>query len=298
MPYVDVAENTLLTISQAVAEFLSLPVPIDPAGSSDPNIRLMVRSVNLALHEMLNGYEWPVLLREGEITVVSDVVLSPGPGPSPGPSVGTYSESGYDDGGYDEGSVTTLPGPPVGPPVQASTTLGFDLPDDFFRFIDQTQWNRSMRFPAVGPVSPQTWMTYRVYPITANFTLTWQMREGQIWFLNPPPAPGHVFRFMYLSKSVVRDGDNAAVTKNKVQKNSDAVLLDPLLVALVARVKWLEAKGFDTTAATRDMILMWDTRTGADKGANILNMAGRGGGYPYISTGNLPDSSLYGMRQN
>jgi hypothetical protein len=63
-------------------------------------------------------------------------------------------------------------------------------------------------------------------------------------------------------------------------------------------VKWLEAKGFDSSAATRDFMVQYDIRTGSSKGANILNMAAQRGGYPYIGIGNLPDSSLYGMRQN
>src|SRR6187399_3206394 len=76
------------------------------------------------------------------------------------------------------------------PPTTEATETAFPLPEDFYRFIDQTQWNGAMRFPAVGPVAPQGWMTYRVFPISANFTLTWQVRQNQIWFLNPGPPPG------------------------------------------------------------------------------------------------------------
>ena len=109
----------------------------DAAGSADGNIVLMRTAANLASLEMLNAYEWSQLTKQGTITVSS---LLP---PSPGEAV----EQAY------------------------------DLPEDFYRFIDQTQWNGAMRFPAVGPVSPQGWMTYMVFPISANFTLTWQMRQ-------------------------------------------------------------------------------------------------------------------------
>jgi hypothetical protein len=43
--------------------------------------------------------------------------------------------------------------------------------------------------------------------------------------------------------------------------------------------------------------MAFDSRVGAERGANILNLAGNRGGYPYIGIGNLPDASLYGMRQ-
>lgn len=249
--------STLQTLVQTVCAMLSLPVAADPAGSVDPNVVLMRTAANLASLEMLNAYEWSQLTKQGTINV-----------------------------------VTALPPVPGG-----ATETAFDLPGDFYRFIDQTQWNGAMRFPAVGPVAPQGWMTYMVFPISANFTLTWQIRQRQIYFLNAPQAPGQDFRFMYLSQALVQDADDANLYKNVASKNGDIFQLDGILMSLMTRVKWLEAKGFDSSAAVRDFLLAFDSRIGAEKGANILNMAGVRGGYPYIGIGNLPDSSLYGMRQ-
>jgi hypothetical protein len=249
--------STFQSMLQACCALLSLPVPTDPAGSGDPNLVLMRTVANLANVEMLNAYEWGQLTKQGVINVTATL-------------------------------------PPV--PGQANEE-GYDLPGDFFRFIDQTQWNSAMRFPAVGPVAPQGWMTYMVFPVSANFTLTWQVREGKVWFLNPPPAPGQDFRFMYLSRALVRDADNPDLYKNVATKNGDTFMLDGLLMTLVTRVKWLEAKGFDSSTAVRDFLLAFDSRIGAEKGANILNLAGGPHAYPYIGIGNLPESSLYGMRQ-
>jgi hypothetical protein len=184
------------------------------------------------------------------------------------------------------------------PPGTDATETAFPLPEDFYRFIDQTQWNGAMRFPAVGPVAPQGWMTYMVFPISANFTLTWQIRENQIWFLNAPPVPGQKFKFMYLSRALVQDADDPTLFKNVADKDGDKFQLDGVLMTLITRVKWLEAKGFDSSAAVRDFLLAFDSRVGAQKGANILNMAGGRHDYPYIGIGNLPEASLYGMRQN
>jgi hypothetical protein len=103
---------------------------------------------------------------------------------------------------------------------------------------------------------------------------------------------------MYLSKALVQDADNPALYKNVASKDGDIFQLDGVLMTLITRVKWLEAKGFDSSAAVRDFLLAFDSRVGAQKGANILNIAGNRGMYPFISTGNLPDASLYGMRAN
>jgi hypothetical protein len=250
-------EQTLASVIQTCSRLLSLPIPSDPAGSEDPNTVLMRTVVNLASLEMLNTYEWADLTKMASIDV-----------------------------------FTAAP-----PSSTQATETAFDLPEDFYRFIDQTQWNGAMRFPAVGPVAPQGWMTYMVFPISANFTLTWQIREGKIWFLNAPPAPGQQFRFMYLSRALVQDADNPDLYKNVASKNGDKFILDGLLMTLMTRVKWLEAKGFDSSAALRDFMLAFDSRVGAQKGANILNMAGGRHDYPYIGIGNLPEASLYGMRR-
>ena len=257
MPFQMTNEQSLATVIQTCCALLSLPQPVSPASSTDPNIVLMKTAANMASLEMLNAYEWATLTKMGEIDVFSAV-----------------------------------------PPTTEATETAFDLPGDFYRFIDQTQWNASMRFPAVGPVSPQGWMTYRVFPISANFTLTWQMRQRQLWFLNPPAPPGQTFKFMYLSQALVQDADNPDLYKNVATKAGDTFQLDGILMTLLTRMKWLEARGFDSSAAVRDFLLAFDSRIGAEKGANILNMAGGRHDYPYIGIGNLPEASLYGMRQS
>ena len=168
---------------------------------------------------------------------------------------------------------------------------GFDLPVDFFRFIDQTQWNGAMRLPAYGPVTPQGWMAYLVMPITSVFTLTWQVREGKVWFLNPLAPPGNPFRFMYYSNALVIDADNPDLLKNIATKNGDTFRLDGALVTLLARCKWLSWNGFDTAAAQRDYNTQYDARVGAAKSGPILS-AVRFGGLHLINAANVPATNF------
>ena len=258
MPYQITETATLQSVVNTCCTLLSLRKVPSAVSSTDPAIALLTEQANLACTELFGMYEWPELVKVAELQVFTSDPPNPG----------------------------------------YATEKSYDLPQDFFRFIDQTQWNASMRFPAVGPVAPQGWMTYLVFPISANFTLTWQVREGKIWFLNPPSSPGQTFKYMYLSGATVRDADDMSLYKNLATKDGDTFLLDGLLVTLLTRMKWLEAKGFDSSAAGRDFATAWDSRVGAKKGANILNMAGQRHGYPYIGIGNLPEASLYGMRQS
>lgn len=165
----------------------------------------------------------------------------------------------------------------------------FNLPDDFYEFIDQTQWNSTMQWPAIGPVSPQAWQQLLIRQTLPTLSFYWQIRGNQLYILSPPTDP-QVLSFFYQSYGWVRDQDNANVVKNRATKNGDVVLLDAYLVTLLARVKWLEIKGLDSAAAMRDFQVNFENRKGNERGAPVLNMV-RAFGFPYLNTiNNLPDT--------
>ena len=166
---------------------------------------------------------------------------------------------------------------------------GYDLPDDFFRFIDQSQWSSSSMMPAGGPVSNQAWMSSVVQSFSSQFTLNWQMREDQIWFLNPPYPTPVTFQYMYLSRAQVIDGADPTIVKNRADQNADTFKLDSFIIMLLGRARYLEWKGFDSSAAVRDFIAIFNSRVGADKGGQVLSLSSRGGA-PLISPSSLPNT--------
>ena len=116
------------------------------------------------------------------------------------------------------------------------------------------------------------------------------MRDSKIYVLAPPSAP-QTMNVFYLSQAWVRDADDSTLYKNRVTKNGDTVLLDATLVTLYTRVKWLEMKGLDSSAAMRDFQISFENRRGAEKGAPVLSMA-RDFRFPYISPlVNTPDTA-------
>ena len=167
---------------------------------------------------------------------------------------------------------------------------GYDLPDDFEKFIDQTQWDGSNQIPAAGPVSPQGWMQYYTRTSSSILTLAWQRREDQLFFLYPP-ADATDFNYMYLSKAMVIDADTPTDTKNVASKNGDRFKIDDNLVLLLGRAKYLEWKGFDSSIAVKDFLIAYNSRVGSNKGAPVLNLSRPTGGMPLITPmGNLPDT--------
>lgn len=151
----------------------------------------------------------------------------------------------------------------------------FDLPDDFYRFIDQTQWDSASLLPAGGPVPPQGWMWAIIQSVVPAMQLFWQLRQDQLWIMSPPfPTPVN-YEFFYISNAQIIDQDDPTLYKNVPTKNGDKFVLDSYMVALLARKKWLEWNGFNSDAANRDYNMVFNSRAGNDKGAPILNLARR-----------------------
>lgn len=169
------------------------------------------------------------------------------------------------------------------------TEKAFALPEDFYEFVDQTQWNATNQLPALGPISPQFWQQLLIRTALPTLSFYWQVRDSMLYIL-APPVGAQSLTFFYQSIAWVRDQDNPDLYKNRVTKNGDTILLDAYLITLLARVKWLEMKGFDSAAAMRDFQVNFETRKGNERGAPVLSMV-RTFGLPLIQPmTNTPDT--------
>lgn len=169
----------------------------------------------------------------------------------------------------------------------------FALPVDFYDWIDQTNWNATTQFPSLGPVSPQMWQQLLIRTTLPTLSFYWQVRGNRIYVLAPPDSP-QTMSFYYLSNAYVQDQDDADLYKNRATKNGDKFLLDANLMTLYTRVKWLEMKGLDSSAAMRDFQVAFENRKASERGAQVLSMA-RDFRFPYIQPlVNTPDTG-YGV---
>lgn len=169
----------------------------------------------------------------------------------------------------------------------------FDLPEDLFKWVDQTNWNATTQFPSLGPVSPQMWQQLLIRTTLPTLSFYWQVRDNKIYVLAPPSAPQTMSVF-YLSAGWVRDQNDANLYKNRLTQNGDIALLDAVVMTLYTRVKWLEMKGLDSSAAMRDFNLAFENRKNTEKGAPVLSMA-RDFRFPYIQPLiNTPDTGMGG----
>lgn len=181
---------------------------------------------------------------------------------------------------------------PANPPGSGK----FDLPDDFGYFIDQTGWSETERLPLGGPMTAQDY-AYLVNTNLANSTVfvTFRMNEGQLWILPDPPPAAQEINFQYVSRNWVQPAGTTLPSErtDAPAAFADVVLYEPILIIKFLKLRFLEAKGFDTTAAVGQFITMFNSWTGKDVSAPILRMA-RSRLFPYLGLRNIPETG-YGL---
>jgi hypothetical protein len=180
-------------------------------------------------------------------------------------------------------------------PIQSDSNgqkeKGFALPQDLYRWIDQTNWNATTQFPSLGPVSAQMWQQLLIRTTLPTLSFYWQVRDNKIYVLAPPNSP-QTMNVFYVSAGWVRDQNDPDLYKNRMTQNGDVSLLDATVMTLYTRVKWLEMKGLDSSAAMRDFNIAFDNRKNSEKGAPVLTMA-RDFRFPYIQPLiNTPDTGM------
>lgn len=187
-----------------------------------------------------------------------------------------------------EHSITTAVPPDDG---------NYDLPDDFAYFIDQTGWtptNAGLGLPLGGPLSEQDW-AYLVNTNLASSTIfvSFKMSEGQFQVLPQPPPDGIDINFKYISRWWVANASSTTPAKDLVEAADEVVLYEPILIVKFLKLRFLEAKGFDTNAASQQFHSVFMQWTGKDVSAPVLNAA-RMRIFPYLGWRNIPETN-YGL---
>lgn len=187
-----------------------------------------------------------------------------------------------------EHSITTAVPPDTG---------NYDLPVDFGYMIDQTGWSpmsAGTGLPLGGPLSEQDW-AYLVNTNLASSTIyvSFKISEGQFQVLPQPPPDGIEINFRYVSRYWVAATGSTTGTKMAPTQSDDVVLFEPILFIKFLKLRYLEAKGFDTTAAVGQFLTMFQAWTGKDVSAPVLNMA-RSRYFPYLGYRNIPETN-YGL---
>jgi len=166
----------------------------------------------------------------------------------------------------------------------------YPLPIDFLRMIDQTGWERNNRNP-INSLSPQQWEYLEGRNLVSEtIWVNFRVMQGEFAIYPQPVSFVYDIIFEYISTNCVLDS-----TTNKptavVSIGADVPMFDDLLLSRMVKVKWLEAKGFDSGAAQDDLNQMYDQLTAADTSSPILNAGQRCGGVRLLNSYNVGDTN-------
>lgn len=167
----------------------------------------------------------------------------------------------------------------------------YTMPDDWDSFEDLTGWNFTSRLPMLGPATDPQWQTLKARNLgSSTISVIYRSRGGNKMEIYNTFSTPQELRIDYSSRAWVRSGADPLVFKDFVETDDDVVLYDPELMCAALKLRFLTAKGFDTTAAQDEFNMALEAAIDADTDAPVLRLT-INDTYPLISTQfNVPDT--------
>jgi hypothetical protein len=163
----------------------------------------------------------------------------------------------------------------------------FDMPSDFGRIVNQTEWALNNKRPMIGPLSPQQWGWTQYGIVSVGVYFRYRILDDDFTIF-PVPGVGELFAFYYISKNWLVDSSNEP--KNVITSGTDIVLFDDRLMISGLKMRFWGAKGYDTTALANEFNYQLQAQKGQDQGAPVIQLSGTDG-FHYIDASNVPDGS-------
>lgn len=161
-----------------------------------------------------------------------------------------------------EASLTTVAAQDQGAITTLIPNLGF--------IINDTIWNRTLKRPVFGPLSPQLQAQNKAFFQSGPWN-QFYIREGHLWFY-PQPVAGQSVYVQYVSKAVGKS--YAGVEINAFTLDTDIPYLDDEALILGVKSRFRAAKGFDNTADIAEYTNCINDLIGRDASKPILSMDG------------------------
>ena len=294
--------STMVQLITECTQELGIPTPSTVAGNNSQDVVQLLALMNACGYELLRRADWRELTRQH--TFYTEATTATGSW-AEGVAVitGLASTAGLDttyqvqgDGIPNATDITgvgptsvTINYQPTSTQVNAQVIfqkVKYDLPADYNSTVNRTHWDKSKRWEMLGPESPQQWEWLLSGYISTGPRIRWRLlgKYFQIW---PGMNGGELLGFEYRSRGWAEAADGTP--KNSFTADDDTCIYPDRLMVLGTKLKYFEAKGFDTTALYRDYLMEFDTAVAQDTAAANLSFAPRPGTV-LIGYDNIPDS--------
>lgn len=296
---------TLLQLIQQVCAELALGQPSVVVGSQDKQIQQMQALLNRLGIDIVRQFEWQRLQAEYLITTVATTVSGTTVNGSKTITVadttGLSTQFGVAGSGIQPfaqiASVSSSTTVLMNMPATASETVditfsqnAYNLPADWDRQIPQTEWDRTNRWPLMGPESSQDWQSFRSGIVYSGPRQRFRIANNAVNVV-PDPPNGLMFAYEYVSSNwiIAQDGTRKA----SFTADTDSPIFDDSLLITGLKAQWKAAKGLDGTFDLSEFRTLLETLKGQDKSAPVLSMA------PVFPSGlltlnNVPDGNWAG----
>lgn len=295
--------DTVLSLIQQATGEMGLSVPTFVVGSTAPDQIQQLALINAVGRELQREYQWQATTVEYQFTTPFYSYTGTGTngsntltGMSSVANLTTdfmVTGTGIPQSTYyvsDNGSDIVL-----SQAVNSSSTgtfvfsqVKYALPAAYDRLIDRTDWDKTQHWEMLGPETPQQWQWLKSGFISTGPRVRFRMlaSEFQIW---PPLAANHTLGLEYITSQWVVAIGATQPTKTAFTLDSDSCVFNNALMVLGLKLKYLEAKGFDTMAVYRDYKNQLDIAKANDGGSPTLSFAPRISSV-LVGWNNIPDS--------
>lgn len=299
---------TLLQIvQQAYGELGLSPIPSNVVSSTDPQVVQMLALLQRHGHDLCRQFDWERLDKEylittvaysrtGNVTAGSAVITNI---PSTTGITTAFQVAG--NGIAPFAQILSVDSPTQVTMNQVAQISGtgvalefaqtaYPLPSDWLKQIPQTEWDRTNRWPMLGPKSPQEWQSFKSGIVYAGPRERFRI-QGNAFNVNPPPPNALTFAFEYISNSWVYSASGTAQTQ--FLADTDTTVFDDSLMVAGLKLRWRQAKGFDYAFDADEYSGLLSQIKAQDKSSPKLSLSPVAGNI-YLSPMNVPDGNWQG----
>lgn len=298
--------STMLELVQQVTNELGVSTPTYVAGNTNQDVVQILALMNATGYELLRRADWRELTKNYQF--YTQYVTTTGNWTTSNRTIsGIPSTSGLDTSyqvqGLGIGNATYIVS--VDSPTQVTVNQDFtqaggtsatvyfqkvkyDLPSDYDAIVPRTMWDKSKRWELLGPEDAQQWEWLLSGYISTGPRIRWRLLGNtfQMW---PGTSTNELLSYEYRSKGWANAIDGSV--KNSFTADTDTCIYPDRVMVLSTKLKYFEAKGFDTTAMYRNYLEELGTAIAQNVSAANLSFAPRPGTV-LIGYDNIPDSGF------
>lgn len=174
----------------------------------------------------------------------------------------------------------------------SGSALSYGLPADYMETVDGTGWDLSNTMPLDGAVSAQYAAFVEAWNGSAVVNIPYRIQGNRLTF-PVDPGDGKSISFEYVSNYWVQTAaSGSGPDSHHVTLSTDYVLYDPTLIVRGLKLRFLEAKGFDTLKAQEQFNERLEYVKGTNTGGRRLSTTGPRSRFNFIGSDNAPDQGL------